>query len=57
MKIDVNDCDKYILIKFADSDSNGWIGAGYFLNKEQVASIVKMMSEWLKKQEDKNNEQ
>lgn len=62
MNIDVNDCGNYIVFEFNEFISNGWSVTGCVrhkvdLDKKEVASIVEKLSEWLKKQEGKDNEQ
>ena len=58
MNIDVNDCGNYVVIKFNEYINNGWATVGCVkheinLDKEQVTSVVEKLSEWLKKQMEK----
>ena len=62
MSVDVKDCGDYVVFEFEEYISNGWAVTGCVrhkvdLDKKEVASIVEKLSKWLKKQEDKDNEQ
>ena len=61
MNVDVNDCGNYIVIEFNEYINNGWATTGCVrhkvdLDKEEVASIVEKLSEWLSKKVEKARE-
>lgn len=61
MNVDIKDCGNYVVIEFSEYINNGWATVGCVrhkvdLDKEEVASIVEKLSEWLSKQVEKARE-
>lgn len=59
MSVDIKDCGNYVVIEFNEYINNGWATVGCVrhkidLDKKEVEYIIEKLSEWLKKQEEKD---
>ena len=58
MSVDIKDRGNYVVFEFEEYINNGWATIGCVrhkvdLDKKEVVSIVEKLSEWLKKQAEK----